>query len=81
MSFGSTGKWLGGMNIGNWFVDSLGMSHFTTSASITEYWQGMVLNSSVLNLVPSLATSSLKGCVRITNQSVVNLNLIERVSF
>ena len=30
------------MNIGNWFVDSLGMSHFTTSASITEYWQVMM---------------------------------------
>ena len=42
MSLGTTEKRLGGMNIGNWFVDSLGMSHFTTSASITEYWQGMM---------------------------------------
>ena len=42
MSLGTTEKRLGGMNIGNWFVDSLGMSHHTTNASITEYWQGMI---------------------------------------
>ena len=42
MSLGTTEKRLGGMNIGNWYVDSLGMSHLTTSASITEYWQGIM---------------------------------------
>ena len=42
MSLGTTSEWLGGMTIGNWVVDSLGMSHLTTSASIIEYWQGMV---------------------------------------
>ena len=42
MSLGTTEKMLGGMNIGNWFLDSLGMSHFTTSASSTEYWRGMM---------------------------------------
>ena len=42
MSLGTTENRLGGMNIGDWFVDSLGMSHFTASASITEYWQGMM---------------------------------------
>ena len=35
-------EWLGGICIGNWFLDSLSMSHFTSSASITEYWQGMM---------------------------------------
>ena len=49
MSLGTTEKRLGGMNIGNWFVNSLGMSHFTKCASITEYWQGMM---SVLIKVP-----------------------------
>ena len=42
MNLGATEKWFGGMNIIKGFVDSLGMSHFTTSASITEYGQGMV---------------------------------------
>ena len=42
MSLGTTEKRLGGMNIGNWFVDSLGMSQLNTSASITKYWQGMM---------------------------------------
>ena len=42
MNLGSSVKRFGGMNIGNWFVDSLGMSHLTTSASFTEYWQGMM---------------------------------------
>ena len=42
MSLGTTSEWFGSMNIGNWFVDSLGMSHFNTSASITEYWQLMM---------------------------------------
>ena len=40
--FSKTVKMFGCMNIGSWYVDSLGMSHFTTSASITEYWQGMM---------------------------------------
>jgi len=42
MSSGSTGEWLGGRRIRNWFLDSLTMSHFSTTASITEYWQGMM---------------------------------------
>ena len=42
MSLGPIEKRLGGMNIGNWFVVSLGLSHLTTSASITKYWQGMM---------------------------------------
>ena len=39
MSLGATAEWFGGMTIGNLFADSLGMSHLTTSASITEYWK------------------------------------------
>ena len=42
MNLGTTVKRSGGMNIGSRYVDSLGMSHFTTSASITEYWQGLM---------------------------------------
>ena len=43
MSFGTTVEWLGGISIGNWYVaERLRISHFTTSASITEYWQGMM---------------------------------------
>ena len=29
-------------HFGNWYVDSLSICHFTTSAFITEYWQGMM---------------------------------------
>ena len=42
MSFGTTDGWLGCTSIGNWYVNSLGMSHFITIASTTEYWQGMM---------------------------------------
>ena len=42
MSLGTTAEWFGGMTFGNWYQDSLGMSHFTTIASITECWQGMM---------------------------------------
>ena len=42
MNLGATVKMFGGMNSGNWFVDSWGMSNLTTSASFTEYWQGMM---------------------------------------
>jgi len=31
--------WIGGIVICSWYVDSLSICHFTTSASITEYWQ------------------------------------------
>ena len=42
MSLGATDGWPGAVVFGNWSVESLGICHFTTSASITEYWQGMV---------------------------------------
>ena len=42
MSFGTTAEWLGGISIGNWYVERLTITHFTTSASNTEYWQGMM---------------------------------------
>ena len=42
MSLGTTAEWLGGIRIHNRFLDSLSMSRINTSASITEYWQGMM---------------------------------------
>jgi len=42
MSSGTTAEWLTAIRIWKWFLDSLSMSHFSTSASITEYWQGMM---------------------------------------
>ena len=42
MSLGSTGGWLGGIIICIWYLARLSISHFTTIASITEYWQGMM---------------------------------------
>ena len=37
LSLGTTAEWLAGIRIGNWFLDSLSISHINTSASITEY--------------------------------------------
>ena len=42
MSFGTTAEWFGAEFFFNWYLDSLSISHFTTSASITEYWQEMM---------------------------------------
>jgi len=42
MSSGTTVEWLAGIRICNWFLDSLSMSHFNTSPSITEYWLAMM---------------------------------------
>ena len=42
MSLGTTSEWLDGISIGNGYLDSLSISHFNTSASITKYWQGMI---------------------------------------
>jgi hypothetical protein len=42
MTLGATVEWLGGISIGYWYVERLRISHFTTSASITEYLQGMM---------------------------------------
>ena len=42
MSLGTTEGWLGAVIFGNWYLESLSISHFTTSGSITEYWQGMM---------------------------------------
>ena len=42
MSLETTVEWLGGICIRNWYLYSLSMSHFNSSASITEYWHGMM---------------------------------------
>ena len=42
MSLGTTEGWLGAIIISNLYMDRLSISHFTTSASIPEYWQGMM---------------------------------------
>ena len=42
MSLRTTVEWLGGISIRNWYLETLRISHLTTSASITEYWQGMM---------------------------------------
>ena len=42
MSLGTTEGWPGAVIFGNWSVDSLSICHFTTSASIMDYWQGMM---------------------------------------
>ena len=44
MSWGSTEGWLGGIIICIWYLAKLSISHFTTIASITEYWQGMMID-------------------------------------
>ena len=40
-SLASTEGRLGGRIFSNWYLGRLSISHFTTSASITVYWQGM----------------------------------------
>ena len=42
MSLAIIGEWLGGIILGNWYLERLSISHFTTSTCITEYWQGMM---------------------------------------
>ena len=42
MSLGTTEGWPGTVIICNWYVDSLSICHFTRSASIAEYWQGIM---------------------------------------
>jgi len=42
MSLGTTEGCPGAVIFGNWHVDSLSISHLTTDASITEYWQGIM---------------------------------------
>jgi hypothetical protein len=39
MSLLTTEGWLGNIINCNWYLDSLSISHFTTSASNTEFWQ------------------------------------------
>jgi len=46
MSVGTEAEWLGGISIGNWYVEWLRISHFNRSASITEYLQGMMYDVS-----------------------------------
>jgi len=40
MSLGTTQEWLGAVIVCNWYLERLSISNFTTTAFITEYWQG-----------------------------------------